>query len=239
MRPPLRKYSEKRTASYRWSGTEMMQIEGPPDVANNNSENIEIIKPNIDLLNATRANISYKKASAGLDKKLKKLGFTRSNKEFHKDGDNCLKALIDQMSQPGQDFKVWDKDDYPFLRWYIAKQLEIQISAGKAENYVKFDIDSPQTFVSSIQKDEEFINNDYLYSVAKIFNKDIVVIESSNPTQEVTYIKSGQNNLNGKGKPIFLGHLTKEDAGNDFYQSIVPNENVHIEQILSSLEENN
>ena len=239
MRPPLRKYSEKRTASYRWSGTEMMQIEGPPDVANNNSENIEIIKPNIDLLNATRANISYKKASAGLDKKLTKLGFTRSNKDFHRDGDNCLKALIDQMSQPGQDFKVWDKDDYPFLRWYIAKQLEIQISAGKAENYVKFDIDSPQTFVSSIQKDEEFINNDYLYSVAKIFNKDIVVIESSNPTQEVTYIKGGQNNLNGKGKPIFLGHLTKEDAGNDFYQSIVPNENVHIEQILSSLQENN
>lgn len=239
MRPPLRKYSKKKTASYRWSGTEMMQIEGPPDVTNNDSENIEIIKPDIDLLNATRANISYKKASAGLDKKLTKLGFTRSNKEFHKDGDNCLKALIDQMSQPGQDFKVWDKDDYPFLRWYIAKQLEIQISAGKAENYVKFSVDSPQTFVSNIQKDEEFINNDYLYSVAKIFNKDIVVIESSNPTQEVTYIKGGQNNLNGKGKPIFLGHLTKEDAGNDFYQSIVPNENVHIEQILSSLKESN
>merc|ERR1712117_642761 len=29
MRPPLQKYSKKKTASYRWSGTEMMQIEGP------------------------------------------------------------------------------------------------------------------------------------------------------------------------------------------------------------------
>merc|ERR1719382_2397280 len=148
-----------------------------------------------------------------------------------------MKALIDQMSQPGQDFNVWDQGDYCFLRWYVAKQLEIQISAGKAENYVKFSSDSPQTYVSRIQKDGEFTDNDYLFSIAKLFNKDIIVIDSSNSTKEVTHIKEGENNSNGKGKPIFLGHLTKEDAGNDFYQSIIPNKNVHIEQFLSSLQE--
>eukprot|EP00092_Neocalanus_flemingeri_P000855 GFUD01000912.1.p1 GENE.GFUD01000912.1~~GFUD01000912.1.p1 ORF type:complete len:2609 (-),score=679.76 GFUD01000912.1:80-7906(-) len=238
MRAPLRQYSRKRTASFRWSGTEMFQVDGPQVGANSEPGNVEVIKPNIDRLQETRQNISYKKASAALDNKLSKLGFARSPSytEFHKDGDNCLKALIDQMSLPGQDFKVWDREDYSFLRWYIAKQLEIQISAGKAENYVKFSIDSPQAYVSNIQKDEEFIDNDYLYSVAKIFNKDIVVIDSSNPTQELTYIKGGQNDLQGKGKPIFLGHLTKEDAGKDFYQSVVPDESVHIEHLLSSLQ---
>jgi len=246
MRPPLRKYSTKRTASYRWSGMEMMQIEGPP--VDNSLENIDVIEHKMDDLNSTNAsisyspdaNITYEKASAVLDEKLTRFGFIRSStsEELHKDGDNCLKALIDQMSQPGQDFKVWDKSDFSFLRWYIAKQLEIHISAGKAENYVKFGIDSPQTYVSLIQKDGEFTDNDYLYSVAKLFNKDIVVIESSNPTQEVTYIKGGPDSLNGKGVPLFLGHLTKEDAGMDFYQSIVPTtDNVHTEQILSSLQE--
>ena len=93
-----------------------------------------------------------------------------------------------------------------------------------------------ETYLANIQKDEEFVDNDYLYSVAKIFNKDIVVIESSNPTQEVTYIKGGQNNLFGKGKPIFLGHLTKEDAGNHFYQSILPNENTDMNQIMQDNE---
>jgi len=239
MRPPLQKYCKKKTASYRWSGTEMMQIEGPPEVADNDIEKLELIKPSKDKLNTTRANISYKKSSAGLEKKLKKHGFSRSPtyKDLHRDGDNCLKALIDQMSQPGQDFKVWDRDDYSFLRWYIAKQLEIHVSAGKADHYVRPSIGSPQEYVTQIQKDEEFVNNDFLFSVAKVFNKDIIIIDSSNPTKEVTYIKGGPNDMNGKGKPIFLGHLPKEDAGNDFYQSIVPNEDVSIEVIVSSLQE--
>jgi len=235
MRPPLRKYSSKRTASYRWSGIEMLQVEGHvPDAVNNSQIITSELKDekNID-------KISYEKANSKLDEKLTSLGFLRSPSatEYVTDGDNCLKALIDQMSQPGQDFNVWDKSDFCFLRWYIAKQLQIQISAGKADNYVKFSSDAQQTFVSRIQKDGEFTDNDYLYSVAKLFNKDIIVIESSHPSQELTYIKGGPNNSVGKGKPIFLGHLTKEDAGNNFYQSIIPSENVHIEQLLSSLED--
>jgi len=234
MRPPLRKYSSKRTASYRWSGIEMLQVEG--HIADS-VDNSQIITSELkDENNIDK--ISYEKANFKLNERLNHHGFMRSPTatEYVTDGDNCLKALIDQMSQPGQDFNVWDKSDFCFLRWYIAKQLQVQISAGKADNYVKFK-DSPQTFVSRIQKDGEFTDNDYLYSVAKIFNKDIIVIESSNPSQEVTYIKGGPNNSIGKGKPIFLGHLTKEDAGNNFYQSIIPSENVHIEQFLSSLED--
>ena len=41
---------------------------------------------------------------------------------------NGLRALLDQMNQPGQDFKVWDRDDYSFLRWYICKQMEIHLA---------------------------------------------------------------------------------------------------------------
>merc|ERR1711915_304797 len=189
MRPPLRKYSKKRTASYRWSGTDMVQIDGPPDLPRpEEGGDITIVKPDIERLNATRANISYKKACSGFEKKIKKLGFTRppTLKEYPKDGDNCLKALIDQMSQPGQDFKVWDKDDYVF-------------------------------------------------SVAKIFNKDIIVIESSNSPEEITFIKGGQNDVRGKGPPLILGHLGKEEAGNDFYQSLVPGENLDVDQVISSL----
>jgi len=236
MRPPLRKYSTKRTASYRWSGTEMLLVEGPPE--DTNSSNTTAMNSNHEIL--CDKNVSYEKANTKLEERLSNLGFIRSPTavEVVTDGDNCLKALIDQMSQPGQDFNVWDKSDFCFLRWYVAKQLEIQISAGAADKYVKFSTDSPQQFVSRIQKDGEFTDNDYLYSVAKLFNKDIIVIESSNPTEEVTYIKGGPDDTHGKGNPIFLGHLNKDDAGNDFYQSIIPNENVHIEQIISSLQEN-
>merc|ERR1719150_299272 len=153
----------------------MIQIDGPqpqpqpqpllsPGMEPLETEGAE---PRADPLQTTRINIGYKKTSSALEKKLSGLGLVRSETftELHKDGDNCLKALLDQMGQPGQDFKVWEKDDFPFLRWYIAKQLEIQVSAGRAEAYVRCGSRSLEDYLANIQRDESYVDNDYLYPV--------------------------------------------------------------------------
>lgn len=235
MRGPVRRYSTK-TASFRWSGAEMIQIDGPQAVINN-CEDHEETKPDvsIDPIQKTRINIGYKKTNSKLEKKLTSAGFSRSPTftELHKDGDNCFKALLDQMSQPNQDFKVWEKDDFSFLRWYIIKQLEIHVAAGRTNDFVQTNnSESLQDFMSTIQKDESFVDINYLYSVSKIFNKDIIVLDSSE-NNNVTYIKGGQNGSKGKGDPLYLAHLRKEEAGENYYQSIVPNDSCDIDTLLS------
>ena len=236
MRRPVRRYSQK-TASFRWSGTEMLQIEGPQAVINdldnrveNSSSIIEETKP--DPLESTRINIGYKKTSSLMNEKLALHGFSRSQTftELPKDGDNCFKALLDQMSQPNQDFKVWEKDDFSFLRWYVIKQLEIHIAAGRSEHYIP-QTNNSEDFLEHIQQESSFINNDYIYSISKIFNKDIIIINSG-MEDDILYIQGGLNGTKGKGDPLYLAHLQKEDAGQDFYQSIIPAEGSNIENLL-------
>ena len=238
-RGPIRKYSQK-TASFRWSGAEMIQIDGPqpqplfsPDTQPGETEGGEV---RADPLQTTRVNIGYKKTSSAMEKKLAGLGLARSETftELHKDGDNCLKALLDQMGQPEQDFKVWERDDFPFLRWYIAKQLEIQVSAGRAESYVRCDSATLEDFLTNIQKDETYLDNDYLFSVSKVFNKDIIVINSGQSECDVTYWRGGQDNTGGKGAPLYLARLRKEDAGQNYYQSILPTQHFSLQSFLQT-----
>jgi hypothetical protein len=40
------------------------------------------------------------------------------------------------MTQPGQDFPAWDRDDHTFLRWYVCKQLEILAASGRGADYI-------------------------------------------------------------------------------------------------------
>lgn len=236
-RGPIRKYSQKKTASYRWSGAEMVQIDGPlsQSLLTSSTETLEESPAKPDPLQTTRINIGYKKASSAMEKKLSGLGFTRSDTfELNKDGDNCLKALLDQMSQPHQDFKVWEKDDFPFLRWYIAKQLEIQVSAGRSESYVRCDAKELENYITHIQKDESYVNNDYLYSVSKVFNKDIVVIDSGCSEADVSYFRGGAGEAGGKGEPLYLAHLRLEEAGQDYYQSILPTQQFSLTSFLQT-----
>ena len=236
-RGPIRKYSQK-TASFRWSGAEMIQIDGPQPQALvcPGSEPLETEGPEArpDRLQTTRVNIGYKKANCAMEKKLAGLGLVRSetSPELHKDGDNCLKALLDQMGQPEQDFKVWERDDFPFLRWYIAKQLEIQVGAGRAEKYLRCEPGSMEEYLTNIQKDESYVDNDYLYSVSKVFNKDIIVINSGQ--SEVTFWRGGQEDARGKGAPLYLARLTKEDAGENYYQSIRPAQHFTLQTFLQT-----
>ena len=236
-RGPIRKYSQKKTASYRWSGAEMVQIDGPhtQSLLTSSTETLEECPAKPDPLQTTRINIGYKKASSAMEKKLSGLGFTRSESlELNKDGDNCLKALLDQMSQPHQDFKVWEKDDFPFLRWYIAKQLEIQISAGRSESYIRCDTKELENYITNIQKDESYVDNDYLYSVSKVFNKDIVVIDSGCSETDVSFFRGGEGEAGGKGEPLYLAHLRLEEAGQHYYQSILPTQQFSLQSFLQN-----
>ena len=236
-RGPIRKYSQKKTASYRWSGAEMVQIDGPLSLPASSSDSSDLVEsqPKEDPLQSTRINIGYKKASSAMEKKLSGLGFTRSDTlELNKDGDNCLKALLDQMAQPGQEFKVWEKEDFPFLRWYVAKQLEIQVGAGRGESYVRCDSSQLDDYISQIQKDESYVDNDYLYSVSKVFNKDIVVINSGSSETEVSYFRGGQGEAGGKGAPLYLAHLRQEEAGQHYYQSILPTSEFSLDSFLQT-----
>jgi hypothetical protein len=228
MRAPLRKYSSKRTASYRWSGTEMLQLEGertnmcPSPVP----ESPVVSRKDLE---ATRAGIAYKKTCASLNKQINHLGFVQSNtwdKEHARSGDNCVRALIDQICQPWQDFKVWDREDHGFLRWYLAKQVEIQVAGGRQDHFLRGHAKAePKTFIDKMGQDEEYMNNDFLFSTARVLNKDIYVVESPGCEENVVVFRGGPGGGPGKGPALLLAHLSSEDAGKDYYQSLVTSSN--------------
>ena len=244
-REPLRKYSQKKTASYRWSGTEMLQIEGVE-----NSPNLDIpddaqVQSRVEMLQATKSNIGYKKVNARMERELVRLGLERSATAADpvKDEHNCLKALIDQLSQPGQDDNtVWENDDHPFLRWYIAKQLEIQVRRGNGELYLRPGLPSVEDFLAVIQREDHYMDNDFVFSASKILHKDILVIScSSSCGQEedegavVTRYSGGPGGEVGKGEPLYLAHLAREEAGQDYYQSVLPSQHCNIDYLLTAI----
>jgi len=228
MRAPLRKYSSKRTASYRWSGTEMFQLEGertnmcPSPVP----ESPVVSRKDLE---ATRAGIAYKKTAASLNKQINNLGFSLSStwdKEHARSGDNCVRALIDQICQPWQDFKVWDREDHGFLRWYLAKQVEIQVAGGRQDHFLRGHAKAePKAFIEKMGQDEEYMNNDFLFSTARVLNKDIFVVESLGCEENVVVFRGGPGGGPGKGPALLLAHLCSEDAGKDYYQSLVASTN--------------
>jgi len=228
MRAPSRKYSGKKTASYRWSGTEMFQLEGertsmcPSPVP-------ESPLVNRKDLEATRAGIAYKKTLTKLNKKLNNLGFSISStwdKEHARSGDNCVRALIDQICQPWQDFKVWDREDHGFLRWYLAKQIEIQVAGGRQDHFLRGRAkDEPKAFIEKMGQDEEYVNNDFLFSTARVLNKDIFVVESPGCEENMVVFRGGPQGGPGKGPALLLSHLSSEEAGKDYYQSLVSSTN--------------
>ena len=39
------------------------------------------------------------------------------------------------MNRQGQDFKVWERDDYSFLRWYITRIMETHVLQAIQDNF--------------------------------------------------------------------------------------------------------
>lgn len=180
-------------------------------------------------LEATRAGIAYKKTCASLNKQINNLGFSLSatwDKEHARSGDNCVRALIDQICQPWQDFKVWDREDHGFLRWYLAKQVEIQVAGGRQDHFLRGHAKAePKAFIEKMGQDEEYMNNDFLFSTARVLNKDIYVVESPGCEENVVVFRGGPGGGPGKGPALLLAHLSSEDAGKDYYQSLVTSSN--------------
>ncbi len=136
-------------ASYRWSGQEMYQVDGPPTFTSNGLDAPE--EPEVDgrppsggagdpdavrkVSDALAAEAAAQAAEDRLASRLAKYGLAVS-RPAATDCDSCFKALIDQMTQPGQDFPAWDRDDHTFLRWYVCKQLEILAASGRGAEYI-------------------------------------------------------------------------------------------------------
>merc|ERR1719376_975412 len=148
-----------------------------------------------------------------LDAKLKSTGFKRSETTSDKtlaEGDKCLLALLDQMNREDQDFKVWERDDYCFLRWYVTKQMETL--RAKVEN-LKFleSIEGDfQTYINKMSEDGIPLDRAFIQAAATIFNKDIILIPCDTET-DFEVVVGGLSSPIEKGNPLYLGHIQKSE----------------------------
>ena len=69
------------------------------------------------------------------------------------------------------------------------------------------------------------MNNDFLFSTARVLNKDIYVVESLDCEENIVVFRGGPGGGPGKGPSLLLAHLSSEEAGKDYYQSIVTSSN--------------
>ena len=158
-----------------------------------------------------------------LENILKTAGFTLSESRIDKvdEGDQCLLNLLDQMKRDDQDFKVWERDDFSFLRWYVTRQMETL--HGKVEN-LKF-IESIegdfQDYINIMSQDGVPIDRTFIQAAATIFNKDIILIPVDGDT-DYDVIVGGLNNGKNKGNPLYLGHIRKSETCPDIFVSVMP-----------------
>ena len=84
--------------------------------------------------------------------------------------------LLDQMKREDQDFKVWERDDYSFLRWYVTKQMETL--HGKVDNlkFIEMMNGDFEDYVNKMSQDGVPIDKVFIQAAATIFNKDIILI---------------------------------------------------------------
>ena len=87
--------------------------------------------------------------------------------------------------------------------------------------------ESPTDYVARMLKDDEYVDGTFLHAVAKVFNKDIIVVPSSG--DDLVHIKGGRNGSSGKGTPLFLGYTDQKD----FYQSIIPESQEQVAKIMN------
>ena len=171
-----------------------------------------------------------------LERNLCSAGFMKSDSmiEIVDEGDQCLLNLLDQMKREDQDFKVWERDDYTFLRWYVTRQMETLF--GKVEN-LKF-VESIEgdfyDYINRMSQDGVPIDRTFIQAAATIFNKDIILIPAEEET-EYDVVTGGLNNGKNKGIPLYLGHIKKAEECPDIFVSIMPDkiDNEKVSNILS------
>merc|ERR1712012_547084 len=135
-------------------------------------------------------------------------------------GDGCLVSLLDQMNQEGQDFKVWERDDFSFLRWYVTKLMESLMTKVEVTNFVEAIEGDVQQYIDRVSDDGVHLDKTFLLAVATIFNKDIVLVGHDG---EKEVIEGGIDGRRGKGIPLYLGHIRGQQGKNkDIFISILP-----------------
>jgi len=224
-----RKYSRRRsTASYRWSGVEMTQIDGPAPAT-------ELTLPadtNTPVNLQTKA-VDLESLKSDLISTVSRYGLTLPPEDKEtKCSDSCLVALLDQMSRSGDDFKVWDKDDHTFLRWYITRQMDIQIGTGKASEFLNLEPDNHQQQINNQFQTENSATDEYfLRAFSRIFNRDVVIVSPG----RTDHFRGGIKNKPGKGRPLIFGLLQDDSATNKVFTSLVPEESADLDTIIQSL----
>ena len=215
-----KKYSRRKsTASFRWSGVEMCQVDGTPTCQSSISapepaSPVSLTKSPQSINTEDLINLK-----SSLSMKVQEYGLQISRTEEGKCKDSCLVALLDQMHSPGQDFKVWDKDDHPFLYWYICKQMDIQISNGTAANFLHIGEEHTPELAKQFQADNIQTNEYFLRAFSRIFNKDIVIVSSD----KAECIRSGTD-LKELKNPLIFGKLEDSNSGSELFLSLVPGE---------------
>ena len=159
-----------------------------------------------------------------LDKKLETAGFTKSslsNDLSVDEGDQCLLNLLDQMKREDQDFKVWERDDFSFLRWYVTRQMETLY--GKVDNlkFVEAITGDFQSYIDKMSQDGVPIDRIFIQATATIFNKDIILIPVDGET-DFEVVVGGLNNGKSKGNPLYFGHIRKTENCPDIFVSVMP-----------------
>merc|ERR1719507_624606 len=149
-------------------------------------------------------------------------------------GDGCLVSLLDQMNKEGQDFKVWERDDFSFLRWYVTKQMESLMNKVSCTNFVEAIDGDAQEYIDRVSDDGVHLDKTFLLAVATIFNKDIMLVGEDGESE---VIEGGIDGRRGKGIPLYLGHIRGQEGKNkDVFISIVPSEK-HVQDGRNGAEE--
>ena len=135
-----------------------------------------------------------------------------------------LTVGLSQMNREDQDFKVWERDDYSFLRWYVTKQMESLAVKDPAQPFLAMIREDPLEFIDRISEDNVALDEVFLTAAALLFHKDIVIIPADE-SKEIRVLYGGPGGSKGKGTPLYLGSTQPvQDIPSQFY-SINPDSN--------------
>ena len=219
-----RRYSRRKsTTSFRWSADmDACQIDGSTlDLTAANGDNQK--SEEVTTIENLKENLSNNMAKYGLKEAIPIQSRCK---------DSCLVSLMDQMMLAGEDFKVWDKDDHTFLSWYIIKQMDSQISSGKASTFLNLEKKHNEDIETAFKLSNPTKSDYFVHAFARVFNRDVIVMNSEG---DIQYLHGGVNSKPGKGKPFILGVVKDSKTGDILYQSLEPNVDCERDSIIDSL----
>jgi hypothetical protein len=89
------------------------------------------------------------------------------------------------------------------------------------------------------QEEEAFVGDEMLFSFARLFKKDVVLLSGAEEDGAgLRYFKGGKGGQSyGRGRPLMLASCRAGPGGRNIFSSLVVNEGVDIEACLTQLRE--